>query len=255
MIRIRRPLGVPAILLRKGKAKRRGLCSAYTRNPGAYRHGSGKFTFDSAVYGHPSVKAALVAAQHDKCCFCESKVTHVTYGDVEHFRPKGGYRQRAQDALTMPGYYWLAYEWTNLLFACPLCNQRQKASLFPLEDPANRATSHHDDLALETPLFINPAEEDPGEHLSFREEVACTVGDSPRGEATIEALGLNRQKLVERRRDVLDRLRLIHGIAVSRPPTSQAQKAKAFLETASMDSAEYAAMVRAALRRDFSAIV
>ena len=61
--------------------------------------------------------------------FCESKVSHIAYGDVEHFRPKAGYRQRPEDPLVQPGYYWLAYEWSNLLFCCQLCNQRFKATI------------------------------------------------------------------------------------------------------------------------------
>ena len=48
------------------------------------------FEFDSSVYGHKTVKKALIEAQHGKCCFCEAKVVHISYGDVEHFRPKGG---------------------------------------------------------------------------------------------------------------------------------------------------------------------
>jgi hypothetical protein len=106
------------------------------------------------------VKAALRIAQHDKCGFCESKVTHVAFGDVEHFRPKAAFRAIQGDALTRPGYYWLAYEWTNLLFACEPCNRRHKGNLFPLVDEATRARSHTDDITRETPLFIDPTAED-----------------------------------------------------------------------------------------------
>ena len=78
---------------------------------------------------------------------------HIAYGDVEHYRPKAGYRQDAEDPLGRPGYYWLAYEWSNLLFCCQICNQRFKRNLFPLVDPARRAETHHDDLSSEQPLF------------------------------------------------------------------------------------------------------
>ncbi len=72
-------------------------------------------------------------------------------------RPKAGFRQIAQELLGRPGYYWLAQEWDNLFFACPLCNQRYKKNRFPLRDPAARARSHRDDVSREEPLFINPA--------------------------------------------------------------------------------------------------
>ena len=70
------------------------------------------------AYSAKSVKNALIKAQHEKCCFCEAKGTHVAYGDVEHFRPKGGFRQDPNDPLGRPGYYWHAYAWENLFFSC-----------------------------------------------------------------------------------------------------------------------------------------
>jgi uncharacterized protein (TIGR02646 family) len=72
------------------------------------------FEFKASVYGAKSVKKTLLTAQHGKCAFCESKFEHVAFGDVEHFRPKGGWIQTDGDQLTRPGYYWLAYEWSNL---------------------------------------------------------------------------------------------------------------------------------------------
>ena len=50
--------------------------------------GQVKLMFDSSLYGAPDVKQTLIEIQHGKCCFCESKITHIAYGDVEHFRPK-----------------------------------------------------------------------------------------------------------------------------------------------------------------------
>jgi hypothetical protein len=133
MIRIRKPRKAPEILRTKGKAKRKELCKAYLASPDDYRTGKRKPEFDSGIYGSRSVKRALIKAQHGKCAFCESKITHIAYGDVEHFRPKAGVRQKASDKLQRPGYYWLAYEWRNLLLSCQLCNQRYKENLFPLE--------------------------------------------------------------------------------------------------------------------------
>jgi hypothetical protein len=129
-------------------ARRRGThCQSFTRYEADYCAGTRTFSFDPAIYGDVAVKAALVAAQHKKCCFCESIVG--TDGDVEHFRPKAACRQTSGDALTRPGYYWLAYDWSNLLLACGPCNQRHKGNLFPLADPSRRVTSHKDTHRLQ----------------------------------------------------------------------------------------------------------
>ena len=190
MIRVNKPRRAPAIPRGNGHTACEADCTAYDA-------GARSFHFDARLYAHESVKRILCRAQHGKCCFCESKVTHVAYGDVEHFRPKAGYCQRRNDRLTTPGYYWLAYDWANLLFCCQLCNQRYKRNLFPLIDPKARATSHHDDHSREQPLFINPAVDDPEQHIDFREGRA--VPRSRKGRATIQALRLNRPELLKRR--------------------------------------------------------
>jgi hypothetical protein len=148
VIAIRRPLKVPSVL-RTAVDAVKVMEVAYDAAPARYHDGSEKFDFDAGIYAHETVKAALKECQHDKCAFCESKVSHIAYGDVEHFRPKKGYLQEDGDELQRPGYYWLAYEWTNLLFCCQICNQRHKRNLFPLTDPSQRATSHHDEIASE----------------------------------------------------------------------------------------------------------
>ena len=113
-------------LLTKGQSATRELCNAYDSAPQDYQSGAKTFDFDSAIYAAPAVKDALRHAQHKKCAFCESFFAHTGYGDVEHFRPKAGYKQQEADTLKRPGYYWLAYEWNNLFCSCQLCNQRFK---------------------------------------------------------------------------------------------------------------------------------
>ena len=67
--------------------------------------------------------------------------------------------------MEQPGYFWLAYVWENLFFACQLCNQTFKQNLFPLANPTKRrARSHMDDLSAEEPLLIHPADRG-AEHL------------------------------------------------------------------------------------------
>lgn len=262
MIRVVRPSAIPAVLQSKGKAATLALCAAHDSNPTAYAGGQMLFAFDSDIYGADQVKSALRLAQHEKCCFCESKVSHISYGDVEHYRPKAAFRQKRVGKLQRPGYYWLAYEWTNLFFCCQLCNQRFKENLFPLANPRQRAKSHHDVITKETPLFINP-EEDPSAHLGFRKEYLFAVKNSRRGRTTIEALGLNRPELVERRRDNLaivlrlaESTKLLEqqiqqdtakGLPVPQKFVQQVTKNSAELARRTTDAAEYSAMAHAAL--------
>lgn len=245
MIRVRKPPLAPRILRERGMVTTEANRAAFDSSPPDYLNGNKKFEFDRTIYAAKSVKNALTKAQHEKCCFCESKVTHIAYGDVEHFRPKAGFRQTQDDSLGRPGYYWLAYNWENLFFSCQLCNQRFKKNLFPLRDSAQRARSHHDDVAEEEPLFIDPAAMDPTTFISFRDEYPYAIGGNQIGKTTIQALGLDREALNERRRDYLHLLKLIQTLASMAVP--EGAEARTFLVRAIDDSAEYAAMARAAL--------
>lgn len=251
MIKIDRPKQAPKKLLNEGKKKRRAHCVSYTRNKSKYDSGERKFEFDSDIYGHKTVKESLIKAQHGKCCFCESNITHIAYGDVEHFRPKAGYKQNKNDSLGRPGYYWLAYEWTNLFFSCQICNQRNKGNLFPLKDQNRRAISHKDDIDVEEPMFVNPAEYDPEEYITFREEVAVAINDDPRGKVTIEALGLNREELCDMRRKYFDLLKTIYKVAHINPPIPESREASEHITKSIQDSSKYASMLRSAVRAGF----
>lgn len=226
----------------------------------AYDRGERDFEFDSGIYGAKSVKNRLIKAQHKKCCFCEARITHVSYGDVEHFRPKGGYRQEAEDDLAKPGYYWLAYDWSNLFLSCQICNQRFKRNFFPLIDPGQRATSHQEDIKQEEPLFVNPADDEPEDFIGFREEFPFAVNGNRRGDKTITAIGLERTDLEEMRRDRLKVIRLAQGTVEewterqkADPSSLSAEERrllrgwKDFLDECTQDGAQFASMARAAL--------
>lgn len=208
VIRIVKPADPPAVLRDRGEPARRRHEADYDADPDAYRAEGARpaqlLSFNDGLYGHPDVVAALVAAQHGKCCFCERR----QLGDVEHFRPKSGSQQADGQPLLRPGYYWLAYDWANLYFACGPCNQRFKRNLFPLGNPTRRARSHHDDTAAEEPLLLDPAG-DPERHIGFREEVAYAVDGNPKGRATIDVLRLNREDLRETRQAHLARVTLV----------------------------------------------
>ena len=257
MIKITKPTQAPAILRTRGSRKRAAHCADYLRHQTEYDTGALTFKFASDIYGDATVKQTLIDAQHGKCAFCERKTG--ADGDVEHFRPKAACRQAKNAPLLRPGYYWLAYDWDNLLLSCSACNQRHKGSLFPLTEPVKRAASHVADIARETPLFLHPAQQDPEQFISFRKEIPFAINGSPIGKATIEALGLNRELLNEARRD-----RLNHLIALRRIVQEEAKlstnaegqelvnHAKKFLALAVTDAGEFAAMARAAAQEDFN---
>ncbi|HEY6328509.1 MAG TPA: hypothetical protein VI756_04160 [Blastocatellia bacterium] len=255
MIRIIKPATAPKILNEQGRRKTAALKANHTKYPEQYESGARLFTFDGKIYGHESVKEALIAAQHDKCCFCESKITHISYGDVEHFRPKAGHCQDAGDDLRRPGYYWLAYSWENLFLSCQLCNQRYKKNVFPLIDPRSRALSHNHDLTLEQPLFIDPGNEDPEQFISFREEIPFPIDDNTRGQAAIEHLGLKRPKLAEVRYDHYQKLKMVYELLLlveDAPEYAETiRDAKSILAEAVEPSAEFAAMARSAIGNGF----
>ena len=249
MIRIHKPASAPGLLVERGAALTAELCA---------RADAGEpLRFDRGVYGAVEVKEALRAAQHDKCCFCEAKLGHAQFGDVEHFRPKASARQRAGGPPST-GYYWLAYTWTNLYLSCELCNRRHKGELFPLVNGEQRVSSHHRsaDLEREQPLFIDPGCEDPTELIEFRREYAAPVQGNARGLATREALQLNRDRLAEHRRERLALLRLsvmVLARAIHRKLPDDGERelmmALSFIIDAAAASGEYSSMTRSLLRR------
>ncbi len=166
------------------------MVAAIALNANAGKFGS-SFKFDGAIYGHQDVKDVLIAFQHGKCAYCEGKFSAFAYGDTEHYRPKGYSQQTIGGATNRPGYYWLAYQWSNLHYSCEKCNRARKRNVFPLRHPANRAQSPADDLGAEDPMLLDPTgERDPFEHIKFTGPVPEALSDV--GRATIDLYYLDR---------------------------------------------------------------
>lgn len=152
----------------------------------------------------------LTALFRGKCAYCESVVGVTDPGDVDHFRPKASVRT-ADGTRLEPGYWWLAYEWSNLYLACKECALRHKRDRFPLEDESTRVRRPEGDLRRETRLFIDPCDDEPGRHLRF--EGPHVVGTTPMGRATVEGLGLNRKALLVQRQVQLEKvMKLVHPL-------------------------------------------
>lgn len=247
MIRIHRGNSPPALAGKTQEATLK-LCEKY-------QAGERTFTFQNKIYAAPEVKAALKVAQHLKCCFCERTVGED--GHIEHFRPKGGVRQDSGSPLSECGYYWLAYEWTNLLLSCADCNVRHKANLFPLA-AGTRAESHHESIEMEHPPFINPADEDPEELIEWHDEIPKAVDGNIRADVTLRALRLgtlDRDGLVESRRQhlaivksLVDSLIVIRARATTPDTISLIEDLDKKIRKAAGPAGKYCAMIRAMLR-------
>jgi uncharacterized protein (TIGR02646 family) len=123
--------------------------------------------------------------QHMRCCYCEVFV-HREYNDVEHYRP-------------CSLYWWLAWDWSNLLFACPRCNRKHKNDSFELESGSRRLVAEEQPPGDERPLLLDPSTTDPREHIRYVLAAGKWIptGRTPAGTHTIELLVLDSDPLVE----------------------------------------------------------
>jgi uncharacterized protein (TIGR02646 family) len=107
----------------------------------------------------PDVKGLLYAMQGSVCAYCGMEITL----DVDHFRPKGA----VDGDQSHGGYWWLAYECSNYLLACAVCNRR-KRSRFPILPGATRCTYHlRSAIAEEKRVLLEPSEDSIEEWLTL----------------------------------------------------------------------------------------
>jgi len=177
-------------------------------------------------YNKPYIKGALQEMFHNKCAYCESKIPHIDYPHIEHYRPKSENK-----------YPHLTFDWQNLLLACAKCNGKEhKGDQFPLEDDDENK-----------PLLLNPCEDDPAQHLYFEQVRLVPLAESKRGEQTIKLLGLNRDDLFDRRRDRLDSLYILRCLVEMCHQNNYEDKAlywQTVLDEKISTESEYTAMVR-----------
>jgi hypothetical protein len=159
---------------------------------------------------------------HYKCAYCE----RIYKMDVEHYRPSKEVRDeqnvnviivnRAGIAMNHPGYYWLCYEWSNLLPACPSCNREGgKISRFPTRHhyeyqpvfnphPSfdySACIANGNPLLTEEPYLLHPEIDDPEPCFKFviasKKKGIAIEGIDPerRGEVTADICKLNRDEI------------------------------------------------------------
>ena len=125
-------------------------------------------------YAHPSIKKVLEEDTHKKCAYCESKMLSTSYGDIEHILPKS----KRPD---------LCFTWANLTLACEKCNRHHKNDYYNEEFP-----------------LVNPYVDDPDRYFVAAGAFMYPYQGDARAEITWKTLGLDRNGLVEERKERLD---------------------------------------------------
>lgn len=198
-------------------------------------------------------KQVLQQYQNGKCCFCERQRDANAEADVEHFRPK----LEVTENLNHPGYWWLAYEWSNLLFSCKKCNSGYKKNHFPLVDETTRVAKKGNDLSMERPMLINPSLEDPADFIDYDWDSdpgkVFLVGKDPenRGSETFRILGLVvRDDLYKGRMHTVLSLKMVDQILHAYSPQhSLYQQAIQKLKRKTEPNQEYLGLTHCYIRR------
>lgn len=165
--------------------------------------------------GYQVARKELYARQHGKCAFCE-KTLDRSHQPVEHFRPK----KEASDLVqgkwvkVTTHYWWLAWTWKNLYFACNDCNgSKRKGIRFPIKQNTQRLAhliapviepidNIYYNVDAEQRLLVDPRADDPFEHLNWlptnsllsKKDWNWTIeGRDERGRTTVEVLELTRR--------------------------------------------------------------
>ncbi|WP_156115721.1 hypothetical protein [Colwellia psychrerythraea] len=110
----------------------------------------------------------LSSLSDDKCWYTEAKFGGDNQ-EIEHFRPKGQVKDKDGNVHDdHDGYNWLAFDLDNYRL-CKGRPNRRKSTFFPIIDERNRAISEEYDWRDETPLFLDPIEDEDPLFITFDE--------------------------------------------------------------------------------------
>ena len=200
MISIKKDFENPPELLVKSKRDVHIKDALITKNEHSFR---------SSIYRKTTIEALEKLYNH-KCAYCETDISAGAPFQVEHFRPKA----KTEGDLIHKGYYWLAYEWSNLTLGCSICNNSKK-NYFPIVGtriydpligsdglPTSEYLRLKSELLLgELATLLNPEIDEVEKHFYFLPNGEIKdLGE--RAKATIEILKLNRKRLMFWRRKV-----------------------------------------------------
>jgi uncharacterized protein (TIGR02646 family) len=161
-----------------------------------------------------TVREKLNKYYYHKCCYCELHCK----AEIEHYRPKKGVTGVPKNEHR--GYYWLAYEWTNLLPSCRYCNtEGGKHNHFTIQGTRVAYPNYYSDgslikekhipnkapLKFELPYLLHPEIDNPKLHLGFYPNkeikgvdiipIDLSSSKISRGSETIRICNLNREYL------------------------------------------------------------
>jgi hypothetical protein len=128
---------------------------------------------------------------YGKCWYVECR-NPGTDDDIDHFRPK----LRVDEAREHPGYYWLAFDWTNLRLSChranrlrvnPLMNETGgKGNHFPLIEEALRVYGPNQDYRQEQPGIFDPCNPADPPHITFHSNGEAALSPEYKGSEIAE---------------------------------------------------------------------
>lgn len=164
---------------------------------------------------------------HNKCAYCEMILRRT---EIDHYRPQ----KKIVKVKTNKGYFWLCYEWTNLLPTCQLCNTGGggKGYFFPIISnlrqivphflpdgklDKDKCQAHLSPLIDEQPYLLHPEiDENMETFFSFKIEeknghllvYIMGIDSQNRGQETINICDLNRDDVVQdRQKEVIEDLK------------------------------------------------
>lgn len=168
--------------------------------------------FDSSYYAKGAL-AELKTIYKNKCGYCETNHEAGATFRVDHFRPK---RKVKDDAVHL-GYYWLGYEWSNLILSCESCNGK-KSNRFPLAIGGVRVSTPLLNLnglpkkqysfvsstlyQKEKALLLNPEIDEVEKELIFLPS-GRVKGMTDKGIETVKVCCLNRDPLFIARKKII----------------------------------------------------
>jgi hypothetical protein len=224
---------------------------AYLRPDGqiapAHRLAQPQFNFKARQQLWAGIKIFLLEnVFNGKCAYCETQTGQFPY-DAEHYRPKGEVTFKDDDDVSQyamtedesgreiqhPGYFWLSFEWKNLVPSCRSCNgPGGKMTQFPVqqhhyflrrltpEEAAKMVPSPYPSPTwpglyylrseqldqLEEPLLLHPYldnENNPRRHIRFGYKgIEYAVNESLKGKQSIKVFRLYKETLRSSRYEI-----------------------------------------------------
>lgn len=194
-------VGKPEILEQKEEEWKRELLEELAKGDNASKK---RLKTLYGRYGHKQIRGSL-KRMYKYCCYCESRIRHVTIDHIEHRKPK------AKDKFPE-----CTFEWENLHLACPNCNEAKS-----------------DKWNNEYPI-LDAVDDNP--ISNFLEYRRCErVHLHKRGKTTKEHANLNRPELLEAREEIYPQIMDIIELYNNDPDAPDAQIAPQKLDKLSKE--------------------